>query len=61
MGLEPIEVRFFFEEKFTKINLALKGVIKNHSKLVYRLSVMFYRISLKNFFWVKSPMGTPLD
>ena len=34
MGLEPFESDFFFREKFTKINLALKEVIKNHSKVV---------------------------
>ena len=34
MGLEPFEVRFFFEEKFTKIDLALEGVIKNLLKVV---------------------------
>ena len=29
MGLEPFEVRFFFGEKFTKIDLALTEVITN--------------------------------
>ena len=29
MGLEPFEVSFFFEEKFTKFDLALNRVIKN--------------------------------
>ena len=33
MGLEPFEVRFFFGPKFTKINLALKGYIKNGLKV----------------------------
>ena len=44
MGLEPFEVRFFFGEKFTKFDLALKEVIKNRSKVVYKLSVMFLTI-----------------
>ena len=61
MGLEPFEVRFFFGEKFTKIDLAVEGVIENRSKVVYTLSVMFITISLKYFFLVKSLMGTPLD
>ena len=34
MGLERFEVRFFFGEKFTKIDLALEVVIKNLSKVV---------------------------
>ena len=33
MGLQPFEVRFFFEEKFTNFDLALKPVIKNCSKI----------------------------
>ena len=53
MGLEPFELGFFVRKKFTKIDLALKVVIKNHSKLVYRLSVMFPTISRKNFFLSK--------
>ena len=61
MGLEPFEVRFFFGEKITKIDLAVEGVIENRSKVVYTLSVMFITISLKYFFLVKSLMGTPLD
>ena len=61
MGLEPFEVGFFVREKVTKIDLALKVVIKNHSKLVCRLSVMFLTITRKNILFVKSPMGTLLD
>ena len=61
MGLELFEVRFFFWEKFTKFDLALMQIIKNHSKVVYRLSVIFLTISLKNLFFVKRLMGTPLD
>ena len=34
MGLDLFEVRFFFGEKFTKFDLALKQVIKNFSKVV---------------------------
>ena len=34
MGLEPFEARFFFGDNFTKIDLALEGVIKNLSKVV---------------------------
>ena len=44
MGLEPFEVRFFFGKKSTKMHLTLKGVIENHPKFVYRLSMMFPRI-----------------
>ena len=33
MGLEPIEVNFFFAEKFTKIDLGLEKVIKNRSQI----------------------------
>ena len=33
MGLDPFEVRFFVREKFTKVDLALKEVIRNCSKL----------------------------
>ena len=33
MGLDPFEVRFFFGEKYTKFDLALKPVIKNRSKV----------------------------
>ena len=61
MGLELFEVIFFFWEKFTKFDLALMQIIKNHSKVVYRLSVIFLTISLKNLFFVKRLMGTPLD
>ena len=41
MGLERFEVRFFFREKFTKFDLALKKVIKNLSKIGTRLFMMF--------------------
>ena len=34
MGLDLFEVRFFSRENITKIDLALKGVIKNLSKVV---------------------------
>ena len=61
MGLQQFELRFFFSRKITKTDLALEVVIKNLSKLVWGLSVMFSRISLKNFFVVKSLMGKPLD
>ena len=44
MGLEPFEVRFFFQKKCIKMYLALKGVIENISRFVYRLSIMFSRI-----------------
>ena len=61
MGLQLFEVRFFSGEKFTKFDLAFTLVIKNHSKVGYTWSMMFLRIWLKNLFWVKSLMGTPLD
>ena len=41
MGLEPFEVRFFFEQKFTKFNLALKLLTRNFLKLVHSLFMMF--------------------
>ena len=41
--------------------LALEGVMENHSRFVYKLCVMFPRILLKNFLFVKTLMGTPLD
>ena len=44
MGLEPFEVRFFSRDKFTKIDLALTLVIKNHAKVGYTRSMMFLRI-----------------
>ena len=46
MGLQPSEVRFFFEEKVTKIDLAYYPVIENHSKVDQRLSMMCLTISL---------------
>ena len=61
MGLQPFEVRFFFSENFTKIDLALTIVIKNHWKVGYTRSMMLSRIWLKNFSFVKSCMGTVLD
>ena len=33
MGLQPFEVRYSVSKKCTKIDLALKGVIRNRSKL----------------------------
>ena len=61
MGLEPFEVRFFLGEKITKFDLALTYIMKNHSKLVEWRTVMFSTIWLKNFFFVKNLMGTPLE
>ncbi len=61
MGLERFEVRFLFGEKITKFDLALKEVIKNRSKVVKRLSMMFLTISQKDFSFAKSLMGTALD
>ena len=61
MGLELFEVRFFFVEKFTKFDLALSQDIKNHSKVIKRISAVLFTILTKTFFFVKSLMGTPLD
>ena len=61
MGLGRFEVRFFSGKKLTKFDLALKEVIKNRSKVVYTLSVMLLTILLKNLFFVKCLMATPLD
>ena len=44
MGLGRFEVRFFSRDKFTKVDLALKGVIRNHSKVSYTRCMMFSRI-----------------
>ena len=44
---------FFFRAKFTKFHLALKKVMKNHSKLFKELSALFFIIWLKNFFLSK--------
>ena len=41
MGLEPFELRFFVEQKFTKFNLALRLLIRNFLKLVQSLPMMF--------------------
>ena len=50
-----------FREKFTKFNLALNPVSENHSKLPWRVFMMFWRIWQREFFGIKSLMGTPLD
>ena len=47
MGLQPSQVRFFFEEKVIKIDLPYYPVIENHSKVDQRLSMMCLTISLK--------------
>ena len=41
MGLERLEVRFFFREKFTKFDLALNGVSEILVKLVQRVLMLF--------------------
>ena len=40
MGLEPFEVRFFFGEKSTTFDLALKRIDENRSKNYQELSIM---------------------
>ena len=61
MGLEPFEVRFFVEQKFTKFDLALKWLMRNFLKLVQSLFMMFWTLWQENFLVVKSLMGTPVD
>ena len=61
MGLEPFEVRFFVEQKFTKFDLALKWLMRNFLKLVQSLLMMFLTIWQENFLVVKNLMGTPVD
>ena len=61
MGSGRFEVSFFSGENFTKSDVALALVIKKHSKVGYIRSMMFLRIWLQNFIFVKSLMGTPLD
>ena len=61
MGLGRFEVRFFSGGKITKFDRVPTRVIKNHPKLGYTRSMMFLRIWMKDFFFVKSLMGTPLD
>ena len=60
IGLQRFEVQFFIIEKFTKIDLALNTVGENHSKLEQRVFMMFRTIWQRDFFGVKSPMGTPV-
>ena len=60
MGLQQFKFGFFFRRKFTKIDLALEVVIKNPSKVVWRLFVMFSSMWHMIFFIFKSPMETPL-
>ena len=48
-GLDPFEVRFFFGQKFTKINLALKWLIKSCWKLRQCVSMMVLTILEDNF------------
>ena len=61
MGLEPFEVRFFVEQKFTKFDLALKWPMRNFLKLVQSLFITFLTLSQEIFLVVKSLMGTPVD
>ena len=61
MGLQRFEVQFFIIEKFTKIDLALNTVGENHSKLEQRVFMMFRTIWQRDFFGVKSLMGTLVD
>ena len=46
MGLEPFEVRFFVEQKFTKFDLALKWLMRNFLKLVQSLLMIRGGISI---------------
>ena len=57
MGLEPLEVRFFFRQQFTKLDLALKRLIKNCWKLIQSLSIMFLTIGLDKFFGCQKSYG----
>ena len=52
---------FLIGAKFTKFHLALQKVMKNRSKLVKELSVLFLIIWKKKYFGVKVLMETPLD
>ena len=52
---------FFITEKFTKFDLALNRVGENHSKLEQRVFMMFRTIWQRDFFGVKSLMGTLVD
>ena len=61
MGLQRFEVQFFIIEKFTKIDLALNTVGENQSKLEQRVFMMFRTIWQRDFFGVKSLMGTLVD
>ena len=56
MGLEPFEVSFFFEEKFTKIEITPELLIRNRLKAARRIPMMFSTIWLKNLFFSKSHM-----
>ena len=61
MVLGRFEAFFFFSDKFTKIDLALEEIIKNRSKDVWGLSVMFLTIWRMNFFCAKSHMEKILE
>ena len=61
MGLERFEAQFYIREKITKFDLALNAVTENNSKLKNRVSMMFQTSRRRDFFGVKSLMGTPLD
>ena len=60
-GFRVILSQIFFREKFTKFNLALNPVCENRLKLAWRVFMMFWTIWQREFFGVKSLMGTPLD
>ena len=58
MGLEPFEVSFFVRVKFTKVDLALKGVIRNRLKLWAANSLWYeYKGIQLHFSRVKTHMG----
>ena len=40
MGLQPFEVRIFFEENFTNVDLALQQIIKNLLKVAKKWAIV---------------------
>ena len=57
MGLDPFEVRFFFWEKITTFNLALKPVIKNRSKFSKNSLQCLQRCERRIFFLLQNSYG----
>ena len=60
-GLFWMESLFVRQKKVAWIDLALNSVSENQSKLAQRFFIMFRSIWQRDFFYVKSLVGIPLD